>query len=681
MLFVKNALRITDPLLEKINLSVKRLQLSIITLKALRGIWMQDFHSVVAREVQDIRECLESVCATYALDGAVYEILAIHTFRQDNNQQTKSKLSIEEFASLMEDEGAYNASGFELSQSFDISVREASESDLVHFVALELDEYSHTLTLVLKQGLEIAKEQFWENLYKEIECQKALCGVIIEPIDEVLKPGAIAQLKKQCGELTGVLENDVRVEILRAGVYKPQILSNAVLLPKVAWERKNAMSLEIASYAVDIQEEVLRVSVPQNGVSGRNLQGHYVEAEGGSESSTDSNKPLAIKCDERLFSKTEREDGIIYTALSKGYVSFGDNTLKLLELQEFKEINMRSTGSLVGGIEKDMMITITCPNPQDDALGQGTILEAAQIDIVGSVGEKAQIIGVDVKIHGQTHQSSSVRAKTCEIDFLKGSVRAQDIKIKHSEMGHIDGREVEIDEVSGGSVRAKNLRINKLHSHAKLYVSSTLELQTLVGSENEIYLTAGYYELRDIIEHSNAQIERCIQKINTLLHLLNKDNALIKQSKPIIAQLKAIIEEKKRLKEPIDPKITKAVAEYIITLKRARFVKERILSLQADAKDKNNALQKIDKTLKEAKIIAHSPWKNHNEVFYEYLFPKKGRDMITLQDSKQSHIIIDNQHHKLLLVDTLPESTESSEQSAKPTQVNARDSQNKQESK
>ncbi|WP_394995250.1 hypothetical protein [uncultured Helicobacter sp.] len=619
---------------------------------------MQDFHSVVVRDVWDIKECLESICATYALKGAVYEILRIRTFKQFSNQQERIALSVEEFANLMQDEGAYNAAGFEVSQSFDISVREARESDLVHFVALEVDVYRHTLTLVLRQGLEIASEQFWEELYQEIECQKALCGVIIKPLDEALKPSAIAELKTQCGDLSGVLDDDVRVEILRTSVYKPQIHSSAVLLPKVAWERKNAMSLEAASYAVDAQEEVLCVSVPQDGVSGRDLAGRYVEIETQSESSLDSKKPLAIIYDDKLFSKLEREGSIVYTALSKGFVSFSDNTLKLLELQEFKEITMRSTGSLVGGIEKDIMVTITCPNPQNDALGQGTMLEAAQIDIVGSVGEKAQIIGVDVKIHGQTHQSSSVRAKRCEIDFLKGSVRAEDIKIKHSEMGHIDGREVEIDEVSGGSVRAKNLKIHKLHSHAKVYVSDTLELQTLVGSENEIYLTTGYYALREAIECSNAQIEHCIQKINALLHLLNKNNALIKQSKPIIAPLKAIIEEKKRLQEPIDSKITKAVAEYVLTLKRARFLKERILSLQASAKASNNALQEIDEGLKKAKILIHSPWNNHNEVFYEYLFPKKGRDMLTLQDAKQSHIIIDKKNHKLLLVDTLPKSKE-----------------------
>lgn len=647
---------------------------------------MQDFHSVVVRDVQDIRECLENICATYALEGTAYEILRIHTFKQFSNQQERIALSSEEFIELTEDEGAYNAAGFEIIQSFDVSVREAKESDLVHFVALEIDSYCHTLTLVLKQGLEVTKEKFWEELYQEIERQKALCGIIIEPIQNALKPGVIAHLKKQCGDITGKLSRDMRVEILRTSVYKPQIKSCAVLLPKVAWEHKNAVSLEVASYAVDSQEEVLCVSVPQDGVSGRDLRGHYVEVlkdsqdSGAKDADSQNDKPLAIKYDEKFFSKTEHEDRIIYTALAKGYVSLSDNTLKLLDLQEFREVNMRSTGSLVGGIEKDMMITITCPNLQDDALGQGTMLEAAQIDIVGSVGEKAQIIGIDVKIHGQTHQSSSIEAKSCEIDFLKGSVRAQDIKIKHSEMGNIDGCNVEIDEVSGGNVRAKNLKVNKLHSHAKLYVSNTLELQSLVGSENEIYLTAGYYELRDTIEHNNTHIEHCIKKINTLLHLLNKDNVLIKQSKPIIAQLKAIIEEKKRLKEPIDPKITKAVAEYIVTLKRAQFIKERILSLQADAKRKNNDLQYIDETLKEAKIICRSPWNNHNEVFYEYLFPKKGRDMLTMQNAKQSHVVIDKQNRKLLLVDVLPESKEQ-EKNSPSSNTATQDSQSKQKPK
>ena len=86
---------------------------------------MQDFHSVVVRDVWDIKECLESICATYALKGAVYEILRIRTFKQFSNQQERIALSVEEFANLMQDEGAYNAAGFEVSQSFDIRARDS----------------------------------------------------------------------------------------------------------------------------------------------------------------------------------------------------------------------------------------------------------------------------------------------------------------------------------------------------------------------------------------------------------------------------------------------------------------------------------------------------------------------------------------------------------------------------
>ena len=79
------------------------------------------------------------------------------------------------------------------------------------------------------------------------------------------------------------------------------------------------------------------------------------------------------------------------------------------------------------------------------------------------------------------------------------------------------------------------------------------------------------------------------------------------------------------------------------------------MSLQTCAKEKNNALQHIDEVLQDARIICHSHWKNHNEIFYEYLFPKNGRDGLVLQDAKQSHIVIDKQNRKLLLVDTLPD--------------------------
>lgn len=596
---------------------------------------MQKFNPLIIRNCDEITKALGQLHELYALDSYSlnFDILEIKTFNPDTQEEITT----------------YDTND-NLRQKFDISVRDRTESEHKIFLELALDRYNTKLTLTFKKGMTLSlDETFLETLYNELLRNFATQKIFIDTTESNnFKTGIIENLKNAIQRIienptqSRVLEKNESFEILRSS-YIPRLESKTYFHPKILWEQQNQTNIEFASYAVVRDELVLEVLAPCSGESGRDLLGDYHEV-----NIKQDNKQLAeIVFDEKIFRKEQINDGVGFYALTTGYVSFNDNKLSMLDSQNLTEINIRTTGHLLGGKEKATYVNITCSNPQDDAVGQGIILEAGNVDIVGCIGEKAKILANNIKIHGQTHQRSYIQAHTCEIDFHKGSVQSEELKIQQCELGNIDAGNVKIDEVSGGNIHAKNITINKLHSNTKLYVSQTLDIALLDGGGNEIYISpSAYFEDRKKIDEDTQFMQECVEKINRLIESLNKDNTKIKQAKPIIKQLRSIIEKNNQLNQPIDKRMTKAVAEYIMLVRHANFLKHRILQIQESAKTCNRELKNIDENLKNATINCHSKWNNHNEIFYDYLFPK-GRDMMSLENEEECSIGIDKNTLKL----------------------------------
>lgn len=687
---------------------------------------MQGFRPVIVRNCKDITQSVQNTCDLYALDynALNFDILEIHTYK-DFVEKDSTLMPKAEAHEILENEENYNKkTNFNLHQEFDISIRVTEQDDLANFVELSTNTYYNIIYITLKKGVKIKSiAAFIRLLYEEIQRKKAALELIVRDLSAFGESCEIRQLADSTqnntadtdggGEIKCVslgqkmfedlaqkinalnlqdkcendaLQEEITFELERSATFVPKANSSLRFLPKEEWEKENNTSLGLASYAVEANQEVLRVSYESEGESGRNLRGKYFdysipEVEDDDDDDWDSDekskeskeeKPESkegenneaqeqkeaqpkekiakeIAFDEKLFSKVEKDEYVSYTALQKGYVGVKQGYLKMFESNEFKEVNLRNVGHLLGGLNKNIVVTISGQNPEDDAVGRGMVIEATQIDIMGSVGEKARIIGKEVTIHGQTHQSSFVQCEVCNIDFVKGTVVANELRIKNSEMANLDAKNIKIDIATGGQIRAQNLTINKLYSHSKIYFSGTLQIKSVEGGENELHISPDcYYGIRNMVEENDKFIQKCTDKVNALLRLLNKENENIRKSKPIVAQLKSIIDEKKRLKEPIDKKIRDAMAEYVALVKNAEFLKERIATVQNAAKSKNEELKNIDEELKNAKIITKGAWKRHNEIFYEHIYPK-GRDMVALDDAPQRNISIDKENLKLIV--------------------------------
>ena len=140
---------------------------------------------------------------------------------------------------------------------------------------------------------------------------------------------------------------------------------------------------------------------------------------------------------------------ILYLSAIGGILKYDKDYLQIQDTFEVKEVSLKTTGSLIGGIDSGTTINITEADNLKESLGQGMKVEASKVNIAGNVGAHAEIKVKEVNIGGFTHQSSKIYAQNATIKIHKGYVYGEIIKIQNLETGIIEGKRVEVEQMYG----------------------------------------------------------------------------------------------------------------------------------------------------------------------------------------------------------------------------------------
>lgn len=610
---------------------------------------MQLFEPVSVKGCADVSAEIKKISELYALEEKMisFDILQISTFFRGEKKKDFASPSIEERDKILSNDAEYNKNDFEIRQVYDISLRGLKENDLAPFVELKLDSHCYELSLELKAGLEVKNdESFFEELYAEITRKKIAHNIIIRLFDSGVKQ-EIANLKELFSQLqmSGVLESTQSFVIAKAS-FIPEMEASFRFILQEEWSKTHSENVEFASYAAKSGELVGISLKHQAGMSGRNLKGDYINVKKQDIEGDDKIKKLRFK--ESEFSIEEKEDEVLYYAAQDGYVSVGEGELRILLDFNFPEVSLRRNGSLLGGDKKGFVVEVTCADPNQDAIGASIVLEAQDIKIYGSVAENAKVVAKKLEINGQTHQSAIIRADEMSIDIHKGSAVGEKIRINRLEFGSVKGEEVSIEQANGGNIEAKKITIASLHSHTKIALSQHLYIKAMNGGENHISINSrASLKASEEVEHFNAQIEYNIKEMNTLLAVLNKDLSRVRKTKPVVEKIKVIMEENKKNNKPNERNITESVAQYVVLLRRTKYLKERLITLQEKSKTYSTVLQNLDLQTQNAKITSDAPWQNDNEIVYESFFPE-AKDIMLLSHGEEVDIGIDKENLKLV---------------------------------
>lgn len=608
---------------------------------------MQLFEPFSIKGCPDVELEVRKVEQTYALDSNMvsFDILQINTLYRGEKKKDFTLLEGEERDRILSNDGEYNRDDFEIKQLYDVRIRGLKDNDLAPFVFLKLDSECYELRLELKAGLEIGNDdEFFGELYEEIMRKKVLMHIIVRLFGDYVfdEIEHLRELFDQLG-LKGKLETDQSFVLTKASGFIPSTEAHFRFVLQDEWSKSHTESVEFASYAVKSGELVGIAFKDQAGSSGRNLLGEYVSCK-----KQDMEYTLKIRYKKEEFHKVDNDGVAEYYADQDGYVSFGEDELRLISNLSFSEVSLRKNGSLLGGHLKGFVVDVTCPNPNQDAIGASVILEASDIKVYGSVAENSQLIGNKVEVNGQTHQSSVIRAKELSIDKHKGSAFGEKISINSLESGSVDGQDVLVHEANGGTMRAEKLIVEKLYSRTTSYVAHSMHIKEVKGGDNRVMITPrSTTQIQENVGCTTEKIESNIAQINTLLGVLNKDIIHIRKMKPLIKKIKVIMEENKKNNKPNKPEITSNIAQYMLLLRRSKYFKERLLALQEESKKLNAYLEELDIHTKDAKVTLESPWQKENEIAFESFFPES-RDILFLDDGENVDIRIDKQTLKLV---------------------------------
>ena len=481
------------------------------------------------------------------------------------------------------------------------------------------------------------------TLVNDIIAMLAYCGVIIKDL-ETLKTSLRTQLESQTQtsstemDKTGTKDStNTRLVIHKPARYVPSVEGYCEFVLREEWENRGqkiqcgeasceplyeaSPMLANAYFAVNKDELIARYHKPRIGQSGRNVYGEFVCVE-------DAPDPLPLPQfnpqEVRLEEKKEAAESCseLY-ALIDAFVRVGEDSVVFFTQREFESVEALAVPPLLGGIERDIALKITTPDPTKDAISSGVRLEATSITIHGNVGANVFLRAKELSVQGQTHQSAELHALQASITTHKGYLTANNAQIKNLETGTIEAQILNIEKSLGGNILAQNATIKTLSGNNKIMLSGQLHVESIEGNDNVLTLSANACcETRakmQVLESRREMIVRGAQK--TYARYLHTAQLMQKNS-VLIAQINRAPESIKR--QMMTNKSIVAVCQ------RQERISKELETLKAALVDSQRAVRAVlaelvalDEIILEAKLCCDDAWGENTQLVYQRHYPQK----------------------------------------------------------
>ncbi len=598
------------------------------------------------KKLKGVREWVRQVtqfCADSDLsfNECIFNVVKVHTLlKKDDNAVSPTFFK-----------DIYNQTSDEIYQVFDVEVV-PKEYD---FSKLNFSfSYRHLeATLVLGEGFFIdSGENYISQLTSYITAFLIQKEIIITSVEQIKM--RVEKILNDNFTAPCTLMQEKRFTFLRSKAdIKKQGFTN---LLEEKWCRENYKSaMPNALYAVVEGDHIGFFLKDSIATSGRNLQGEFIDMK-----NLDLNTPKSDDSKHRQDSsefesgtfryktppevqngikKTEEGQVVKYEAEGNGIVEFGEAGLKLIDIATFQQVGR--TNSILGGVGKMVEVDIDCPDKTKDAVQNGAIIEAEVVNIKGTVGEKVIVRAKELNINGQTHQSATLYAERANINIHKGLLFTKEADIDKLEGGKVYGENVNILDAQGARITANSIVISKLHSNTKIRFCEKLHLKAINGNENQIAFDV--FASIDLRQKLSTYMSLDLLLKNNINARISFCKALADKShqiKPIIDNLKPVIDRSKKEGFELDPDTKKTLGFYVLLLKQTKEQKDMATQLQTIRTENTQKAKEIEDILSEAKLTTESSWKDSNQIILTRHFPPS-TDKIFTQDSEMFEVSID----------------------------------------
>ncbi len=502
-------------------------------------------------------------------------------------------------------------------QRYDIGIIKAKHDSSKPRVLLAANKMLTKAFAVIKYPKSEYFDELEQFLFDEILKLKARNDFIINSKDNALE----RDVKEYCKFLkNGEKLEDFKIPIGFAP--EPKATVDAKIDYKYLKTAQGACHLESpgeANCLISVKKDQILITYhkPVKGDNGRNCKGEFILA-------PDPLEEVKIDFDvDNTIKKEDNGDTVDYVATIAGFLKSDKNRFTIEKELSLADISLANTGSILADLDSDTKIKAGTGDMLKDAVGEGIHIKVSQVEIEGNLANNTQIIANKIVINGQSHKNSRLEAKEIDVDVHRGLIVGDEVNVNRLEHGEIEGRTVRIKKLMGGVVKAKEIYVEELLSHAELFASKLIDIEQIKGEENWLTIDpAAYFKDRIEIELLKKEQHDFQSAISKLQEDYRKDVDLINRTKFTIEKIVNEIKVMKQNNQQPPKLYVQKIQEYKEALNDAKEKSLEIESIKRDLQATNAKIVKIQAESEDAKIITHSPYVGYNEVHFLQLEPK-----------------------------------------------------------
>ncbi|WP_169776750.1 flagellar assembly protein A [Campylobacter mucosalis] len=468
-------------------------------------------------------------------------------------------------------------------------------------------------------------EFLYEFIAKQLISAKILVGIREGKLRaELNKISSILRIKE-------MIDQDVTISVTTGVEPRKPIDARVIFHYKKSSQNQNSDKVDYASrgflQGVIAGELIIEKIKPKNGRNGRNVRGEFLEMPPVKE---DGSKDINVS---ENIEVSESDESIKYTALKPGFVSENGGVYDIKEELEINEINFKQTGSVQTVMDANVTLMIKESDIFKDAIGTGVVVEAKEINVKGNVAANAVVVADEVSIGGQTHGKAKIKAKKAEIAVHIGLVEGDEVEIDRLEGGTVIAKKVRINSVIGGNITAEEIYIQTLGSNCTMTAAMLIDVKFLRGMNNKFIIDTSKMagNIEDIpmqlkkIEEAEAILDKLPKKIETKKSIIDNNKSSIYTIKQKVEELQAAkivppVTFMKKLKE-----YQQLVADYNELLKELKSKKSEHQTLKEELNVMQNGIFA-------ARVINRSNWLELNEVKFIVIDPPVDVTYMTKQN-------------------------------------------------
>ena len=563
-------------------------------------------------KTENVNEALLKISANnnIPLSSLDFEVIDFITFIKTGDtdfieldRESKDMVHMEEF--LINEEN-------EIKQVYDIEIKKADFSDDFELIGeVKVNKNLTYASYIIKpESLLIYRPGIERKFKKELNKKKLRNSMLIELFDDQMDQDIEKVISKI--RVLGELEHNEEIELCK-GVDPIKNIEGKIIYHYL----KNSENVKNELiFPVKKDEIIIEIIKPVQGRNGRDCRGKIIKIP----KVNDFNIPT-INVNSKEIKKEEDEKRIVYIALKDGYIYKDADFYSIKDEMEIKQINLK-TGNVRGAKDSNVKLEVKENDVLKEAIADNMTVETTVLMVRGNVGNSAKINAEELKIEGQTHQKSKIYANKAYVNIHKGYIEGKEIEINRLEGGTVKGKKVKIKQAIGGKVIAEEVEFELMGSHVEVYALKFIKIKKLRGSENKLTISPlEVLGLNADAKKLEKQIEEVKRNIDIKTKEYNKRKEILIKNKSTVENLMKKYKENKQKGIKTSPSILKKIKEYNEFKDKTLDLKNDIMLLKKDLQELQETLQNFQTAIFNAKIISLSSWSAYNRIEFDMIEP------------------------------------------------------------